>query len=266
MVSQTTIVFMAVSGILAVILPVILCTVIKIKYKTSLKVALLGAAGFLVFAGILERLMHQIVLMSNVGLVIQNNIWLYALYGGLAAGVFEETSRFLIMKYMLKNEYSNKYNAIMYGAGHGGFEVIFLLGAAAINNVTYAMLINSGQTSTVLNALPEAQRVQMQAIFDSIIAAKPYELLMGHVERIPAVCLHIALSVLVWIAVTKKKTILYPLAIVLHALVDGLMVIIADAFTKNGIGVYWVELFIYALSAVACVIAYKFWKTNYKED
>ena len=34
----------------------------------------------------MEQLFHGLVLFSGIGAVIQGNIWLYGLYGGLAAG------------------------------------------------------------------------------------------------------------------------------------------------------------------------------------
>ena len=51
---------------------------------------------------VLERIFHFLVLQSGAGTVIQGNIWLYALYGGLAAGIFEETGRFLAFRFVLR--------------------------------------------------------------------------------------------------------------------------------------------------------------------
>ena len=54
---------------------------------------LTGAGTFVLFAMVLEPILHNLVLRSPVGAAIQQNILLYALYGGLAAGLFEETDR-----------------------------------------------------------------------------------------------------------------------------------------------------------------------------
>ncbi|MBQ9322755.1 MAG: YhfC family intramembrane metalloprotease, partial [Clostridia bacterium] len=59
----------------------------------------IGCAVFVVFALILEALVHNIVLKGlPVGEKIMGNTLLYALYGGLMAGLFEETGRFLAFK------------------------------------------------------------------------------------------------------------------------------------------------------------------------
>ena len=41
----------------------------------------------------------------------------------------------------------------MYGAGHGGFEAIYLLGITSINNIIYSVLINSGRTDMLTSSL-----------------------------------------------------------------------------------------------------------------
>lgn len=63
-----------------------------------------GAAAFILFAMILEQLLHSAVLRSPAGAVLQGNIWLYGLYGGLAAGLFEETGRLAAFRLLLKKE------------------------------------------------------------------------------------------------------------------------------------------------------------------
>lgn len=263
MVSTTSIMCIVISMADSLLVPLILLLVIKKKYKTSVKAFAFGCGGFFLFAAILESLMHQFVLVvSPIGSTIQQNIYLYAVYGGLAAGIFEETARFLIMKYLLKKEYDNPYNSVMYGAGHGGFEVFFLMGTGMLNNLIYASMINANQTELLLSALPVEQQAQLQDIFDKLISAQPYTFFTGYIERIPAIAIHIALSVIVWIAVTKGKTILFPLAILMHALVDGITVIISDILGKMDYGIAIVEVSVYVMSIIICVVAYKLWKSN----
>lgn len=263
MVSTTNLMCIVISMADSLLVPLILLLVIRKKYNTSIKAFLLGCGGFFLFAAILESLMHQVILgVLPIGSTIQKNIYLYAIYGGLAAGIFEETARFLIMKYMLKKEYDNPYNSIMYGAGHGGFEVFFLMGTGMLNNLIYASMINANQTDMIMSVLPVEQQAQLQDIFDKLISAQPYTFFIGYIERIPAVALHIALSVLVWIAVTKGKTILFPLAIVIHALVDGITVIVSDKIGKMDYGIAVVEGTVYVMSIITCIVAYKLWKSN----
>ena len=79
-----------------------------------------GLLIFLVFALLLESIVHSIVFRAT-GTLITGNLFLYALYGALMAAVFEETGRYLGMKFIMRNHLT-KENALMYGVGHGGIE------------------------------------------------------------------------------------------------------------------------------------------------
>ena len=80
-------------------------------------------------------------------------------------------------------------------------------------------------------------------------------------ERIGAVALHISLSVLVWFAVKNKKRFwLFPLAIVLHALVDAVAVIMSR-FVSN---IWLIEAAVYLLAGVCVVLAVIVYKRNSK--
>ena len=87
----------------------------------------------LLFAFILESGAHRIVLSLPAGSVIKGSIWLYALYGGFMAGLFEETGRYLAFSFALKKYRAKNVNALMYGAGHGGFEAVVVVGLTMIN-------------------------------------------------------------------------------------------------------------------------------------
>ncbi len=52
--------------------------------------------------------------------MISGNPFLYAIYGGLAAGIFEEFGRFFCMITVMKRFMYQRENSIIYGIGHGG--------------------------------------------------------------------------------------------------------------------------------------------------
>ena len=64
----------------------------------------LGAGIFFLFAMVLEQMLHQLVLRSPAGPTLQGSVWLTGLYGGLAAGVFEEVGRFCAFKLVLRGQ------------------------------------------------------------------------------------------------------------------------------------------------------------------
>ena len=93
---------MAVNAILGFAIPIFLAWWAVKKHKANLSTILIGAATFFVFALVLESMVHRLVLTGDRGAAIQGKVLYYALYGGLMAGLFEETGRFLAMKYLLK--------------------------------------------------------------------------------------------------------------------------------------------------------------------
>lgn len=262
MVSKLSIVFIVINMVLGILIPIVLLVYFKKKYKASIKSFFVGCGVMLVFALILEQIVHSVLLGSSVGVKIQNNIWLYALYGSLMAGLFEETGRFLAMRFVLKKESDNAHNALMYGAGHGGFEMFVILSIGMINNLIYSLMINLGMTNLLLEPLDETVRGTLQAAFDTLIQTPSWHFVLSPVERLAAITAQIGLSVIVWFAVTgKKKVYLYSVAILLHAVLDAVAVLAA----KSGMSLIIVEALIWLIAIGIVLIARGIWKKETKE-
>lgn len=185
-----------------------------------------GLLIFLVFALLLESMVHSIVFRAT-GTLITGNLFLYALYGALMAAVFEETGRYLGMKFIMRNHLT-KENALMYGVGHGGIEAMFLLGITSINNLANAMMINDGSMTGVLAELDEATRqTAVQGL--AVLWETPASLFFAAgFERIIAICLQIALSVLIYRAVKEKNGRWYWTAFGAHFAVDFAAVLLSS--------------------------------------
>lgn len=208
--------------------PTGLCIFIRKKYKADMLPFLLGCGTFFVFAMVLEQLLHLVVLfhLGTVSDLLARNVWLYAAYGGLAASLFEETGRFLTMKVLMKKSL-NRENALMYGAGHGGFEAILILGLTSVSNLVSAVMINSG---SLVSALPErTDAEQLLTTLSPLWTVPAWQFYLGGVERIMAMAIQIALSLLVYQAVRcRKRRYLFFLAILFHFLIDMVVVLIAN--------------------------------------
>ncbi len=237
---------------------------LRIKKKADLAPFFVGCAVMLLFALILESMVHQAVLvLSPAGPVIQGNVWLYALYGGLMAGLFEETGRLLAFKTVLKSCQKKDVNALMYGAGHGGFEAIAIAGIAMINNLIYSVMINTGNMSQMTASLPADAAAQVEEAVQQLITLPPTDFLMGGIERVMAVALQICLSVLVWFAAKNKGQIkLYFLAIALHFLVDAVTVILQRAL---GLPAIALEAVLLVMTVGIAFLARRVWKQQSAE-
>ena len=207
------------SLILSIGLPIGLLIYLRNRTGARISAFLIGGATFFLSAMVLEQLLHAAVLAA-AGNALTGNIWLYALYGGLAAGLFEETGRYVAMKFCMKKQLTRQ-SALMYGAGHGGIEAVLILGLASINNLSAVALVNSGGFESFLSSLSAEESDALIQAFSALWSTPSWQFFLGGIERILAVALHISLSVLVYRAVRDRRISFYLLAVGLHVLVDS---------------------------------------------
>lgn len=253
MVPVSSLILMAVGAVLGIAVPVCLAVWLMRKYRARLSTILIGAGTFIVFALVLESIMHQLVLKGPNGPAIMGNTLLFAVYGGLAAGVFEETGRFLSMKFLLKKEPSTALPGIAYGIGHGGAEMLIIFGITMISNLVVSALINAGLSGILFAKVPEDAAAQLQAQLNQLQTVGAGTLLIGLWERISALVLHLGLSMLVWVAVRKggKWLWLFPAAVALHAIVDAGAVML-----QKSVGMVPLELIVSAEAVAVAAIGY----------
>lgn len=257
-VSNLSIALMIFALLFGIAFPTGIAIYLRNRFKLSLKAFFTGCAVWVIFVMILERAFHTFLLTSSVGTTIVSNMWYYALYGGLAAGLFEETGRLIAFKTVLRKEQSDDRHALLYGAGHGGVEVLILLGLGMVNNIIYSICLNTGHIALLTAPLSPEQQATFQAVLDKLVATSPLTFLAGPIERISAMILHVALSVLVWMAVTRKKAWLFPLAVFFHFFVDAATVVIS----KSGVSTWWIELIVFAMVVPIAYLAWNLWKKS----
>ena len=169
-----------------------------------------GAICFAVFAYGFEGIMHQLILYgdSAVSSAIQSSPILFMLYASFAAGVFEETGRLFGFKVLLR-KHQERETAVAYGIGHGGIEVILILGMTYAIYFLALLGVNLGGAETTQQIISTA---------NSIPAANAF---LAMFERVSAMMMHIGLSMIMFTACRAKgKLWLYPVSIFFHALAD----------------------------------------------
>lgn len=250
--SPESIISLVLMAVLGIAVPAAAALVWRFRFhKGTLKATFIGAGMFFLFAMVLEQLLHVLVIP-----LVMNNVVLYVIYGSAAAGVFEETARFLSFRFFLKKNRSAE-NAVSYGLGHGGCEMILLLGLQAV--IALAM-IATVSPDVVSELSSESDFYAYSRVISQLTAYSQVtygNLAISVLERIAAMTLHVSLSVLVMEAVMVKGRIwLYPAAIVIHALMD----VPAVLYQCGVIPVIVCELIMAAFTAVWAVIAYKRYK------
>ena len=245
-----SIIGMCIAFIVAVGLPMGLMLYAFLKLKADMLWFGIGAATFIIFALVLEQCLH-VVMIKQFGEALTGNLLVKAVYGGLAAGVFEELGRFTSMN-LFKKKGLNKLNALMYGVGHGGIEAIIIVGLTSISNLIASIMINTGTFEPMLASLDAEVKAQTLKQVSLLWTTSPLDFYLAGVERVVAITLHICLSYIVYKAVTNKKVQLLLLAIVLHAGLDFVTVLLAGYVSSLVL-----ELVLIVFVAIIAVLVFK---------
>ena len=189
-------------------------------------------------------------LNTYLGGLLQSNFRgeaFYILFGamaGLTAGIFEEGVRALAFGAIIKPR--DYYKGIMYGIGHGGGgEAMVFLGFSTLANF---IIFKFFPNILPINILPQIQ------------AAVWWLPLLGAMERILAIAIQIAFSVLIMYAFMSKKYYIIAVTIIVHAVVDFTAFYINYKF-----GMWYSELSVLILALIGVIIIILLMPKNYKQ-
>ena len=247
--------------ILMIAIPVIFCLYWRRLHKQQTKLSWLiaGAVGFLVSSRVLELGVHYFCIIADnpVSRFINGNTAAFVLYGITMAGVFEECGRHIVLKYIMKKNRTRE-NAVLYGIGHGGIEILAVILPLMITYLAVAVLFSRGDTENALMALNITEETAAAAL-PSVQAAAVFNyamMAMNVIERLFALLFHTGLTVIVYYGVINADKVCLPMAILLHMLMDTF-----PAMYQRGLVPLWaVEVWEAACTAAVVLIAVKLYK------
>lgn len=219
MVSAETITGLIVALLLSVGAPVAVYLVCRHRMTLSWRNIVLGAGVFLLFALVLEQMLHYFVLQANptTSFWIRNNPWGYVAYGVMAAALFEEIGRYLGMRLLAKPT-GEPGTGVAYGIGHGGVEALLIGALPQFQLLMMAFMFNQGRLDAVMGqSVPAAT---LGVIKQNLMSFTFFDPVYGGLERVIALLLQIAFSLMVWKAVSQKKVVWLFAAIAIHAAFD----------------------------------------------
>ena len=185
------------------------------QYKINFAVLGLGAVAFFASSQVLEKIVHLLVLHpqkdGTVPLMSENPL-LYVIYGISMAALFEETARLIFFKWLEKKRTLEDSDALAYGLGHGGLELLYLGMGSLISLLILFSLLESSNPD-LANLLP-------QNTLETVQSLSGWQIYLLGVERVLALVMQIGLSFWVYQAVRQKKWIYLVAAYGLHALFD----------------------------------------------
>jgi uncharacterized membrane protein YhfC len=225
---------------LMIVLPVLVGIFIHRRWGPSWRLYFIGLATF-----IGSQLLHipfNWLIINRLQLIptdtaVTSSLIILAVFLGLSAGVFEEGARYLTYRFWAKDA-RTWAKGMMLGAGHGGIEAI-LLGSLGLINFVVLLGLSQGYFTSLI---PAEQMGLVDAQIAEMFGLPWHMAVLGAVERAFAICLHLALSVMV-LQVFLRRNILWLLAAILwHAAVNATAVYAASTTdpitTEILIGIY----------------------------
>lgn len=216
MVSSDALNLMVVSVVLAIMVPFALLLYFYKRLAISLKAVFAGVVVWLIFSQVLEKILHVYVLQMNAWTAtwMDANPIIYALYASLASGIFEEGGRWLAFSYWVTRRAWK--DGLAYGIGHGGIESI-LIGVFSLQNIFFAKLINNGQLDSLINKIPLEVLAEIK---NTLVNSPLLWFAETGIERMIALVIQIALSILVMYGVIRGRKIILAYAVLAHAAVN----------------------------------------------
>ena len=249
---------LALGTVLMIAVPLVVSIIWTKKKKERFTTVLAGAATFLLFAVVLEKPVQAVLIApTQIGLAdtgisqfLNARPVLWAFIAGLFPGIFEETGRLVAYKTVLKKR-KNRETSISHGIGHGGFEVIFIMGVTYATYIAYAVMINTGTFGTVVDQAMTQAPDQADVLITAASGIASFSfanLALSIAERVFAVLFHIGASIIVYYACKNKGRFwLYPFAILLHTAMDFISVLITAGVWKLPVLVFEGILAIFGL-------------------
>ncbi|EEK09807.1 YhfC family intramembrane metalloprotease [Streptococcus salivarius] len=200
-----TFLFMTILAML--VIAIISFIVLKKRWQFSIKLFLVGLIGFALPVMMIEGPINAVALSG----LAHSSKWLTIIYGGLMAGLVEETTRYVVFKVLAKKRRLMTSDIVAYGFGHGLSEFILLGVMGLLINIIVLQAVHSGQVSQ----LPSLLVSQVNQLTGFVV-------IMSLFERLVALVLQVLLTAWDFLAVTKHKLSFYFGAILLHATIDFL--------------------------------------------
>jgi len=236
---------MVITLVISVFLPIFLWVFFAKKDKGISLAILAGSLGFVV-PQLLIRIPILQFLSSNSSWMdfAARNIALYLAVIALSAALFETVGRYLVFKLFLRRKLSF-YAGLGAGIGHGGVESIVLVGLSYVSNLTVSIMFNMGALSNV-PGIEDTVAILINTPATSFLAAG--------FERAFTIAFHIALSVILCLFMSKKKTAIgFIICVVSHTAVDFFVPLMSG----QGLPIYLIEGVVFIIAVISVFVTVK---------
>ena len=243
------------NGLLMIVMPIALAIILTRRFRLGWRLWAIGLAGF-----IISQIGH-IPFNALLTLLFQRQIlpappeswrpYFNPIVLGLSAGLWEELTRAGIFRWWADDARSWR-KAVLLGAGWGGVEAI-ILGVLVLVSFASMSVMRGMDLSTII---PPEQLALVQSQINAYWSTPWPMSLLGALERALTIPLHIAFSVIVLQAFTRKNPWWVALAVFFHALVNALAVYLVGQWGTEPGALLKVEGVLAVMTAIALVIIF----------
>lgn len=200
------------------------------RWQTRWHLYLIGAVTFV--GAQIFHIPFNMLVQQRLGLLPEDttvfaNLVIVSIFLGLSAGVFEEAARYLTYRFWARDARSWR-KGMMLGAGHGGIEAI-LIGLLGLANLILFVAIRDGAVDIATVVSPEQVEL-LQNQIDQTFGVPWYMAILGAVERLFALALHLSLSLIVLQSFLRQNRLWLLAAILWHAFANAVAVITLETW------------------------------------
>lgn len=229
-------------------IPIFLWVFLTKKFNLQMSLVWAGATTFVLSQVVHIPLNHALGILKGGRGVALWPLPAMALVAGLSAGICEEVARYLVLKFWKKDARSWG-EGITFGAGHGGIESV-ILGLLLFATFVNMLILKSGGLERL--GLTGENLLKVKQQIEAFWSVPWYDPLLGGFERIFAITMHVAWTLLVLQAIVRRNILWLIYAIFMHTLIDGIAVVMR----VKGYSIVSMEavVFVFALFALWIIL------------
>lgn len=239
MIENSVMIGLIFSVLSALVLPLGMFVYCIFSKKKILKPFIVGVFVFFISQMVLRIPIISYILPNQIWYIkLSTNPYLYGIFLGITAGIFEEVGRYIGFKYFLKKKH-RYIDGISFGLGHWGIEALLIVGINAALFLGGTIAIKSGVDYNSSDLL--------SIIFNQSSSMTTVNAFAMGVERLFTMSIHVALSMIVLYGVKSKKIKYLFIAILIHGMIDAGVVILPQIFNLSIVSM---EIYVFIWSLV----------------
>lgn len=188
---------------ISIAVPVAAFQIARKRFFGKWQTLLYGAADFLILDFLLcNMVLVGFVLIPGMNDFIETLTPLYVLLTTLIVSAIAEVGRYLMLDMLAKRK-TTLGNVMMFATGIAGIRSILMIANNSFQSLTIAMTVNETGLQTLAEAAGDDAEA-MLASLEPLFANSPYLYLISGLDVMISFAFHVALSIILYAAVTKR--------------------------------------------------------------